>query len=466
MPDSHLGHGLAGRATGLRTKIVVRFAAVALILSALLGVITYVSVRQLIFEDRRVSAIAQATSDARVVAATLRAGQGNPAEVLVALRPPRRSTPMLLHEGEWFAASLQVRPEDLPRALTDMVFDGTSARQVTEIGDQPVSIVGVPLTGDLGFYFEVFSLADVANTLSTLSRVLVVAGTVTTVAGAFLGALIARQVLRPLREITDVAEQIAAGELESRLDEEIDSDLGALTASFNRMAETLQMRIAREARFASDVAHELRTPLTTLLTTLSVLENRSRELSPQGQVALDLLGRDVRRLETTAADLVEVAKHDAGVVTADIEPLPATTLINRLLNRLGRPDLPVVVDQGAVRTLIHADEGRLERVLINLINNADTHGGGVTRITVSRDREVVRLGVEDNGPGVNDEDRDRVFERFARGTSAQSSGGSSGSGLGLALANEATVLQGGRIWVEEAPGGGARFVVELPAESI
>jgi len=459
------GEGLQGPALGLRAKIVVRFAAVALFLSGLLGVITYLSVRQLIVEDRRVSSVEQATGDARLVSAALQSGQANPSEVLVSLRPPTRSTPLLFYQGEWFAASLQVRPEDLPATLTDTVLDGTPARQTISIRDRPVSIVGLPLTGDLGFYFEVFSLADVADTLSTLSRVLVLAGAITTISGALLGGLIARRVLRPLREVTAVAHQIASGELESRLDEGIDKDLTALTASFNQMADTLQTRIAREARFASDVAHELRTPLTTLVTSLSVLEHRKGELSSEGREALDLLGRDVRRLERTATDLVEIAKHDAGVVTADVEPLPATAVINRLLNRLRRPDLPVVVDQGAVRSLVHADEGRLERILVNLIDNADTHGGGATRVTVSRVADVIRIAVEDNGPGIAQGERARVFERFARVPNARPSGQSEGSGLGLALAAENTLLQGGDIWIEDAPGGGARLVVELPAES-
>jgi signal transduction histidine kinase len=125
----------------------------------------------------------------------------------------------------------------------------------------------------------------------------------------------------------------------------------------------------------------------------------------------------------------------------------------------------VVVDQNAVRSLIHADEGRLERILVNLIHNADTHGGGATRLTVHRVGDRVRIAVEDDGPGVPVEDRDRVFERFARGSSPRPSGRYDGSGLGLALAAENTHLQGGAIWVEDAPGGGARFVVELEAES-
>lgn len=456
---------MATRKLGLRARIVVRFAAVALFLSLLLGTLTYVSVRQLLLEDRRASSVEQAIGDAQLIAARLGSGQENPTEMLISLRPPRRSTPMIFRADQWYAASLQVRPEDLPPMLTTTVLDGEAARQTTSIGSRPVSVVGIPLGDGLGFYFEVFSLSDVDDTLTTLSQVLALAGAITTMAGVSLGGLIARRVLRPLREVTAVAQQIASGELESRLDEKLDRDLAVLTGSFNRMADTLQTRIAREARFASDVAHELRTPLTTLLTSLSVLERRSEELSPEGREALELLGRDVRKLEGTAADLVEIAKHDAGVVTADVEPLQATAVVNRLLNRLRRPDLPVTVDQSAVRSLVLADEGRLERILVNLIENADIHGGGVSRVTVQRVDGFVRIGIEDDGPGVPEGERERVFERFARGSKAKPASRYAGSGLGLALAAENTVLQGGRIWVEEAPGGGARFVVELSAES-
>lgn len=452
-------------ALGLRAKIMVRFAAVALFLSVLLGAITYISVRQLLLEDRRVISVEQAAGDAQLVASTLRSGMANPSEVLISMRPPTRSTPMLFHQGEWHAASLQVRPEDLPDSLTSVVLAGTSARQTISLRGRPVTIVGIPLGNGLGHYFEVFSLGDVANTLSTLSQVLVLAGATTTLAGAVLGGLIAQRVLRPLREVTAVAQEIASGELESRLDESLDKDLAVLTASFNRMADTLQTRIAKEARFASDVAHELRTPLTTLLASLSVLERRSAELSQEGQEALALLGRDVRRLERTAADLVEIAKHDAGVVTAELEPMATTAVINRLLNRVRRPDLPVVIDQGAVGSLVLVDEARLERVLVNLLDNAEAHGGGPTRVVVERHGDAINIAVEDNGPGVPVAERERVFERFARSSTTLPRGRYDGSGLGLALAAENMELQGGDIWVEDAPGGGARFVVELPREA-
>lgn len=451
------------RIGGLRTKIILRMAALALLLSVLLGAITYLVVRQLLVEDRRTIAVEQATGDARLVTAALRGDEANPSEVLAALRPPARSTPMLRRSGQWFAASLQVRPEDLPVVLVELVDDGTAAVHQTLVNQVPAIVVGVPLPDQAGTYFEVFSLADVDRTLSTLLRTLALAGAIATAAGVLLGRWMARRVLRPLREVTSVARLIADGELGTRLDERLDDDLTVLSNAFNRMAETLQGRIAREARFASDVAHELRTPLTSVVTSLAVIESRRAELSPQSSEALDILSGDVQRLQNTVADLTEIAQHDAGVVSVQMEVVPVAAVVASLLNRFRRENIALDIDTRASRALVTIDEHRLERVLANLIENADTHGGGATDVTVRMHADTVHIAVEDRGPGVPIGDRSRIFERFARGTDAVRTARPTGSGLGLALADENARLLGGRIWVEDRPGGGSRFVLALEA---
>lgn len=446
---------------GLRGRIVIRFASIALLLSLTLGLVTYLTVRQIVVENREESAIDQVARDALLLEA-VGPDSTNPSELLASMRPPSRSTPLFLAEGRWFAASLQVRPEDLPQDLVETVVSGVSARQFTRLGPSPVLVVGTPLRADLGAYFEVFRLDDIEATLSALLTVLMIAGLGTTIAGALLGWIMAGRVLQPLHQVAGVAQQIAAGELESRIDETLDRDLLTLTSSFNRMADALQERIAREARFASDVAHELRTPVTTLVTSLSVIERRRDELTPQGREALDLLSRDVRRLERTVADLIEIAKHDAGVATVDLEPVPVATLLGWLLNRLRRPDIPVDIDEPATRSTVLVDQMRLERVLANLIDNAESYAGGVDRLSVEGRRDAVLIAVEDSGPGIPIEERERIFERFARGQDAPRTGQYEGSGLGLSLAQENARLQGGLVRIEGRPGGGARFVVEVP----
>jgi signal transduction histidine kinase len=113
--------------------------------------------------------------------------------------------------------------------------------------------------------------------------------------------------------------------------------------------------------------------------------------------------------------------------------------------------------------LVDVDPRRLGQALRNVVRNAQVHAGGVAQVRVEADGDFARVLVDDAGPGVDVDERARVFERFARGRAAgrRSSGG--GVGLGLALAAEHLALQGGRIWVEDVPGdgGGARFVVEV-----
>src|SRR5439155_24248641 len=115
------------------------------------------------------------------------------------------------------------------------------------------------------------------------------------------------------------------------------------------------------------------------------------------------------------------------------------------------------------RVIVRADKRRLERVVANLIENAENYGGGVVRMDLQRVNGVLRLGVEDAGPGVPDEERDRIFERFARGKAARRRGDTNGTGLGLSIVAEHVRLHRGRVWVEDRRGGGAPFVIELPS---
>jgi signal transduction histidine kinase len=117
-------------------------------------------------------------------------------------------------------------------------------------------------------------------------------------------------------------------------------------------------------------------------------------------------------------------------------------------------------DRGPAGDLtVRVDKQQLGRALVNLYDNADRHAGGVRAVTVERLRDRVRIDVDDHGDGVPEADRERIFERFVR---AGSRGSLPGSGLGLSIVAETAVSLGGRVWCEDAPGGGARFIVELP----
>ena len=128
-------------------------------------------------------------------------------------------------------------------------------------------------------------------------------------------------------------------------------------------------------------------------------------------------------------------------------------------------NVPVAVSANAAGAIVDVDKRRLVRVIANLLDNAARYGGGATNVEVHVEGDVVQIVVEDAGEGVPIEERERIFERFARAPSAAGSRGSGeGTGLGLALVKEHVMLHGGRVWVGDRLDGesGARFVVELP----
>jgi signal transduction histidine kinase len=135
----------------------------------------------------------------------------------------------------------------------------------------------------------------------------------------------------------------------------------------------------------------------------------------------------------------------------------------QVATRIGDSDFVVDLDRDLDAMPVLVDKRRVERILTNLIENAETHGQGIVALRVHRDGDIVRITVDDMGPGVAREDRERIFERFARGARSRHRGDESGTGLGLALVAEHVRIHHGTVAVEDVPGGtGARFVVELP----
>ncbi len=453
---------MLGQLRRLQTRIVIGIGTVALVLSLGLGLSTYFTVRASLLDERQANAVNQVAASSQLLSAALRSEGVSEAQLLGSLRPQVQSFRLLERNGQWFTASLGIGPEELPYSLVESVLNGSTVRQRFSIGNEVFLAVGTPLLDRNDNYFEVFPLDGLNAELGTLRNTLATTGVAATAMGLALGAWVARRVTRPLSAISSVAQRIADGHLESRLDSTADKDLQMLAHSFNRMADSLQDRLERESRFAADVSHELRSPLTTLLTSVAVLENRRHELSSDGQEALGLLSADVFRLERMVADLIEIAKHDAGTTEVSWSYASVPELTLRVLQRLRVSDIPIYVSEQAENATVRIDERRLERTIANLVENAEVYGGGTARVAVDADAGKVRISIEDQGPGIPSAEHERIFERFARGQASHRRANLNGSGLGLALAVENLSAMNGSIWVENPHDGGARFVIELP----
>jgi two-component system phosphate regulon sensor histidine kinase PhoR len=219
------------------------------------------------------------------------------------------------------------------------------------------------------------------------------------------------------------------------------------------------------ADFVANVSHELRTPL-------SIIKGYAETLSGEGADAGEVrrfsavIEKHADRLTALVEDLLTISGLESGRLSIERQRIQLAMLVSRVLDELAPKararsvTLSSTVPDGAA---IFADAGRIHQVLINLIENAINYGreGGTVTVTASSDERETVLSVSDNGPGIPVEARERVFERFYRLDKARSRE-RGGTGLGLSIVKHIALAHGGRVWVTEAPGGGACFCVAIP----
>ncbi len=289
---------------------------------------------------------------------------------------------------------------------------------------------------------------------------------------AFLGGLlVAERAMRPIAGLTRAAREVArTRDPDIKLPKpEANDEVSDLAATFEDMLRELsaareetEETLARQRKFVADASHELRTPLTSILANLELLET---ELAGEQRDMAGSALRSSRRMRRLVGDLLLLARADAGrdMPRASVDMAAVAAEAAREAGALSS-DHPVALDlAGSVKVNGVADD--LHRLAGNLIENALIHTPAGTPVTVSVRQEGgdAVLEVADRGPGVPHELRDRVFERFARGGGDAVPSG--GSGLGLAIVRAVTAAHGGHVEIRDAEGGGARFIVTLPAEA-
>ncbi|SOC47805.1 Signal transduction histidine kinase [Blastococcus aggregatus] len=445
---------------GLRARIVLGFAAVTLLVSVVLVSATFLLSRSYLLDQREASLTRQAFADANVFNSRLATAGSDVGDLLTELVPSGGADVVVRSGESWYSSSLDVGARDVPGSLAELVTAGSAGTARIDTADGPALMVGVPLRAAGVDYFEVAPLTELRQVLTTLSVVLAAAAVAATAAGAGFGMWAGRRAVQPLEQVAGAATRIAGGELTTRLPPTDDPDLVAIVAGFNSMVDALAARIERDARFVGDVSHELRSPLTSLVTSVEVLGARREELSPRAGQALALVEGELGRFRRMLDDLLQLARVDGDPATAAGGPVSLTALTREVLAVTGRPAEMLAGDPDE-ETIVLGDKTGLERAVRNLLENADRHAGGAQRVEVRRRDDAVVLTVDDAGPGVPVEDRERIFERFARGAGAARRS-LPGAGLGLAIVSETATRHGGAAWVAEAPDGGARFSLSLP----
>lgn len=269
--------------------------------------------------------------------------------------------------------------------------------------------------------------------------------------------LVTRRALRPVEGIRQEMAAITASEDLARRVPEPDSrdEIAALARTTNETLTVLEASVERQRRFVADASHELRSPIASLRTQLEVAEAHPELLDLPGAVA------DTVRLQVLAADLLLLARLDAGEkpgsATVELGALVREEVSQRTRDRIA---VAVEVPEGGAFE-VNGSRGQLSRVIGNLLDNAQRHAESSVAVSVAADGRGVRVEVRDDGAGVPEGERERIFERFVRLDDARSRD-DGGAGLGLAIARDVAARHGGTLTVHRADEGGAAFRLWLP----
>ncbi|MGW6533278.1 ATP-binding protein [Streptomyces venezuelae] len=267
--------------------------------------------------------------------------------------------------------------------------------------------------------------------------------------------LVTRRALRPVAAITAEMSVITASEDLARRVPEPDThdEIARLARTTNETLTALQTSVERQRRFVADASHELRSPIASLRTQLEVGAAHPELLDVDGAV------EDTVRLQELAADLLLLARLDAGEKPG-AGRVDLAAFAREELSQRTRDHVEVHADLKSAE--VAGSRGQLARVLNNLLNNAQRHARSRVTVTTRSDGAWAVLEVADDGSGVPESERERIFERFVRLDDARTRD-EGGAGLGLAIARDVAVRHGGTLKVREAPSGGALFELRLPS---
>jgi signal transduction histidine kinase len=315
------------------------------------------------------------------------------------------------------------------------------------------------------------ALRDLGPTLAGVALVLLMSGT------AIAALLIFRPTRRRLQQLQEAAREIGAGQVGVRAPESGGDEVTALSRAFNEMAAQLEQRTKAletadrtRRQLLADVSHELTTPLAAILGYVETLRMSDIALDDATRNRyLRIVNDEADRLEHIIGDLLDLARLEGGGGSLKHEPVSVSHLLERVRHRhapmVAEKKIALTTHQEAASGVLVGDQNRLEQALQNLVANAVRHTpeGGAVSVSALADGQTLTFRVDDTGPGIPDDQLDRVFDRFYKVDESRTGTQlPSGSGLGLSIVQTIVMRHGGTVSAGNAPGGGARFQIVLP----
>jgi two-component system sensor histidine kinase MprB len=445
----------------LRHRLTVLTAATVGVTLVLISIVAYVALRAEL-RSQVDDTLAEQYQQAREIGVPVRPGMHFP-EPSARSGGPAGPVQVITSTGDIFSQAqgdLPVPVDAKDRAVA--MGQHTELLRDTHSGDVHLRVLTVPSPGGFAIQF-VRSLRNVDATLSRLRLLLALLCFAGTLLAALFARLFSRRVIQPVADLTAAAEHITQTEdLGRRIEVPGDDEVGRMAARFNTMLDTLEgsrraldASVDAQRQLVADASHELRTPVTSLRTNIEVLLEGGELPDDDRRRLLEDVRAETEELSALITDVIELARGDeplSGVEEVQLDALVAETVARA---RRRRPAVTFTTELEP--TVVEGLPDRLGRAIANLVDNAAKYSPDGTAVEVVL--EDGELSVRDHGPGIPEDDRPHVFDRFYRGATAR---GRPGSGLGLAIVRQVSDTHGGTIAVHEGAGGGSLFVLRLP----
>jgi signal transduction histidine kinase len=437
----------------IRVRLTLAFALAMAVVLAAVGLFVYHRVARELLATVDQTLVGQAREEVHSGSVDADSGSGPTFAQLLALDGRvRRSQPARTHP----LVGLQVVAEAAAgrRVWLSQQIPGQS-------GDWRVLAEAAP--GRNGVAVLARSLEPRGESLDHLRHELLIFLPLALLAASLGGYALAAGALRPVEDLRRRAAAVTPGEPSKLPVPPARDEVSRLAETLNEMLARLQAAVEHERRFVADASHELRTPLALLRTELDLALRRPRS-HEELESALRSAAEETQRLSRLADDLLLIARADQGPLPIRREAVAVSDLFGdaatRFANRASSVGRELRVEETDL--VVDADPPRVGQALVNLVDNALTHGAGVVELSAETRNGFAELHVRDSGSGFPDAFRPRAFDRFSRADEARSRGG---SGLGLSIVELVARAHGGRAGVREASSGGADVWISLPRSS-
>ncbi|MEL1134650.1 HAMP domain-containing sensor histidine kinase [Desulfitobacterium sp. THU1] len=299
--------------------------------------------------------------------------------------------------------------------------------------------------------------------VSAIYQSLLLAGLLALIIGSLLSYWISRRLTTPLQTLTHAVQRVGEGHLDQQVSVMTRDEVGQLATAFNGMADNLKKQEHLRKQFTADIAHELRTPLTSIR---SYIEAFQDGVLPADNENLTIINEEIERLVELSSDLKDLNVAEMGALQPNFTQVDISELIDKTVNKLS----PLIQEKGIDLEwdkpdsfLIEGDEYLLTRLFYNLLHNAYkfTENPGTISILMETEPNDILVSVRDSGVGIPEKDLPLIFERFYRAEKSRSRE-TGGTGIGLALVKQITLLHQGTLEVKSALGEGSQFTILLP----